>query len=168
MIQKCSFLSVLEVFFQEPTAVHFIREISRTINLAPTSIKNHIEALQKENLIIKKSAKPFDGFIANRDDEKFKHLKQAYNFYSLFELKKKIIEECYPKQLILFGSYARGEDIENSDIDILIISKTKKNLELSSTEKKLKRTVHLTFITEISKLDESLQENVKRGFTLYG
>jgi len=31
MIQKCSLLKVLEVFFVEPTTIHFIRRISKEI-----------------------------------------------------------------------------------------------------------------------------------------
>jgi predicted nucleotidyltransferase len=168
MIQKCSLLNVLEVFFQEPTTIHFIREIARKINLAQTSTRNHIQTLLKENLIFKKESKPFDGFIANRDSDKFKHFKQAYNFYSLYDLKQRIAEEIYPKQIILFGSYLRGEDIESSDIDLVVISKVKKNIELQDLEKRLKREINLLFVEKTSELSESVQENLKRGHIIYG
>ncbi|MFH1802020.1 MAG: nucleotidyltransferase domain-containing protein [archaeon] len=168
MIQKCSLIKVLEIFFQEPTTVHFIREISRKINLAQTSTRNHIETLFKENLIVKKESKPFDGFIANRDNDKFKHFKQAYNFYSLLDLKQRIIEKVYPQQIILFGSYLRGEDIESSDIDIVIISKVKKTIELKDLEKRLKREINLIFVEKTSELSESVQENLKKGLVMYG
>jgi len=41
----------------------------------------------------------------------------------------KKINSKYIKQVILFGSVARGEDDEDSDIDILIISSNNKKIE---------------------------------------
>ncbi len=39
----------------------------------------------------------------------------------LFEIKEKIIELENPLKIILFGSYARGEATEKSDLDLLVI-----------------------------------------------
>ena len=39
------------------------------------------------------------------------------------------INSEYIKQIILFGSVARGEDTEDSDIDILIVSNHKNEIE---------------------------------------
>lgn len=168
MIQKCNYSRVLEVFFKEPTKIHFIREVGRKISLAQTSVRNHIKELEKEGLIIKKESHPFDGFIANREDEKFLFYKQAYNFYSLFDVKKEIIYKIAPKAIVFFGSYQKGEDIEWSDIDLLIISKIKKDINLEKYEKKLLRKLHITFVKDISDLDESVKENIKNGWILYG
>jgi predicted nucleotidyltransferase len=38
-----------------------------------------------------------------------------------------IVSLAAPDQIILFGSYARGDDTEKSDIDLLIIKKGLKN-----------------------------------------
>jgi predicted nucleotidyltransferase len=38
-----------------------------------------------------------------------------------------IISKISPEQIILFGSYARGENRKNSDIDILIVMKNLEN-----------------------------------------
>ncbi|MCX6150427.1 MAG: nucleotidyltransferase domain-containing protein [Ignavibacteriales bacterium] len=35
-----------------------------------------------------------------------------------------IVSEAKPEKIILFGSFARGEENENSDIDLLIIEKS--------------------------------------------
>jgi DNA-binding MarR family transcriptional regulator len=47
MVQKCSLIKVSEVFFAEPTTTHFIKEISKKINLAPTSVRKNIKDLLK-------------------------------------------------------------------------------------------------------------------------
>lgn len=168
MIQKSGYDRVLEIFFKEPTKIHFIREISKKISLAQTSVRNHIKGFEKEELIIKKEAKPFDGFIANRENEKFVFYKQIYNLYSLFDVKMEIIQKIAPKAIILFGSYQKGEDVEESDIDLFIISKVKREIQLEKYEKKLLRKIHLTFIKDINELEGSIKNNAKNGWVIYG
>lgn len=168
MIQECSLLRVLEIFFQEPNTIHFIREISKRINLAPTSVKNHILTLKNLNLIKEKSSKPFDGYISNRDNELFLHYKRSYNLYSLYSLKEKIIQSIYPSLFVVFGSYSKGEDVETSDIDILIISKTHKEINLSLEEKQLKRKINIMILDNFNKLEKNIQKKAMNGIVLSG
>ena len=168
MIQQCSYMAVLEVFFKEPINIHFIREIGRRIKLAQTSVRNHIRDLERKKLIVIKSAKPFNGFVANRENEEFLFYKQAYNFYSLLELKKTIVNALHPKAIIVFGSYSRGEDIEKSDIDILVITKIKKEVEIKNIEKKMDRKINLIFKESLEKLEEPIKDNVLNGWVIYG
>jgi len=168
MIQKCNYLRVLEVFFIEPTMIHFIKEISKKIALAPVSVRNYIEDLQNENLIRKKEAKPFNGFVANRESEKFTFYKKVYNIYTLRELTEFLVSEYYPKVIIVFGSYSRGEDVESSDIDLFLLSKSKKDVELKIFEKKLHREIHVIAVNDVKKLDNKLIKKIYGGVTLYG
>ena len=48
-----------------------------------------------------------------------------------------------PEAMILFGSYAKGEDGPRSDIDLLIITPLKKEQELKRFEKRLGRPIQL-------------------------
>ena len=168
MVQKCSYLRVLEIFFKEPITIHFIKEISKRITLAPTSVRNHLAELLKQNLILKKKSKPFDGFAANRENDDFIFYKRAYNLYSLKELSDFLVQSYYPKLIVLFGSYSKGEDIESSDIDIFILTKTKKDIELGIFEKKLKRKINLMMLDDFDKLDENIKKKIWNGITLYG
>jgi len=168
MIQKCSYLKVLEVFFKEPTKVHFIREISRNIKLATTSVKKHLLEIEKEDLIKKKPQMPFEGYVSNKENDKFLQYKQIYNLYSLIELKNNIICNLGPKAIILFGSYQKGEDREESDIDITIISSVSHSFNLEKYEKTLQRKIHITLIKSLDNLEESIKNNVKNGWVLYG
>ncbi len=168
MIQKCSLLRVLEVFYKEPITIHFIREISREINLATTSVRNNINSLKKEELIIEKKSKPFNGYVANRDNEKFLFLKRAYNLSTLYELKEIIENSIHPLAIILFGSYSKGEDIEPSDIDILVLSKVKKEINLESLEKKLKRKINIIIVKDLKEFDKPMIKKIYNGIVLHG
>lgn len=46
---------------------------------------------------------------------------------SLNDIKAKIVDEYKPESIILYGSYAKGAQRRDSDLDLLIIKKTKKN-----------------------------------------
>ena len=158
----------MEVFFKEPTSIHFIREISKKIRLAPTSVKIYINNLLKEELIISKKSKPFDGYVANRENEKFLFYKRLYNQYSLYELKEKIIDTLSPKAIVLFGSYDKGEDIESSDIDILLISKIKKDINLGIFEKELNRKINIMIISDLNELDKNIEKKIINATKIYG
>ncbi|GIU68252.1 MAG: hypothetical protein KatS3mg001_102 [Candidatus Pacearchaeota archaeon] len=165
---KCSYIRVLEVFFREPTTIHFIKEISKKIKLAHPSVRNYIRELTKKGLIIKRKSKPFDGYVANRENDSFIWLKMSYNILSLKELRDKIINELHPKAIILFGSYLRGEDVESSDIDFFVVSKIKKEIDFSKFESVLKRRIRVIILDDFSKLDKNIQKKIKNGLVLYG
>ncbi len=168
MVQKCSNLEVLKVFFLEPTRIHFIREIGKKINLAPTSVKKYLDEFVKEGLVVPKKSNPFNGYVANRENEEFIFYKKIYNLYSLGELKEFLEKNSFPKLAVVFGSYSLGEDIESSDIDLLIISKSKKKVDLKKFEKKLKREINVLIINGISKLEKPVLNKVYNGFVICG
>jgi predicted nucleotidyltransferase len=168
MVQKCNFLKVLEVFFIEPTTPHYIKGISKQIKLAPTSVRTYVKKLLKEGLIKKRLTKPFSGFVANRENEDFIFYKRVYNLYSLKELVNFIVSQLYPKLIVVYGSYSFGEDVEESDVDILVLAKSKKEINLEKFEKMLKRRIHLIRIEDFNKLESAMKKKIWNGIVLYG
>src|SRR3989339_626555 len=83
MLQKSTTEKTLEVFFNEPTKKHYLKEISQKIKVAHTSIIKILLNLQKEkiiNRIEKKYGKRnFPFFVANINNDEFKILKKIYN-----------------------------------------------------------------------------------------
>jgi len=161
-------MKVLEAFFIEPTAIHFVREISRDIKLAPTSVRNNLKMLLEEGMIKKKESKPFDGFVANRESSDFILHKRAYNLSSLKRLGDFLVSSCYPKLAVVYGSYSLGEDVESSDIDILIVSKVKKEIKAEKFEKALKRRIHILVVSDLGKLDAGIRKKIYNGIVLHG
>jgi predicted nucleotidyltransferase len=159
---------VLEVFFKEPTTVHFIREIGKNIELSQTSVRNHIKKLLKMGLIKEKPSKPFDGFVANRENEDFIFYKRVYNLYSIKDLSKFISTKYYPKVMVLYGSYSVGEDVESSDIDIFVLSKAKQEIKYTEFENTLMRKIHVIIVDDMKKIDIGVQKRIHDGTVLYG
>ncbi|KHO55374.1 MAG: hypothetical protein QT10_C0002G0034 [archaeon GW2011_AR19] len=168
MIQKCSSIKVAGIFFEEPTEIHFIREISKKINLAPTSVKKHLSEFEKESFIIKQKSKPFDGYVSNRENPDFIFYKRLYNLAGLRELKDYLERKFSPKLVVVFGSYSTGEDIESSDIDLLIATKGKKNFDFKKFEKSLKREINPIIVDDLNKLEQPLKNQIYNGVALLG
>jgi len=170
MEQKCSLWRVFAVFAEDPLRIHYIKEISRKIKLAPTSVRKHLEYLLNQNLVLKKKGERFFGFIANRDSENFLFYKKITNIISIKKsgLLDFLIESFYPQAIVLYGSYLRGEDVEMSDIDLLIITKVKKRISIEKFESTLKRKIHILIEPRLGKLRPEIKTEVMNGLVLYG
>ena len=76
-------------------------------------------------------------------------------------------EKLFPKVIVLFGSYRKGEDMIDSDIDLFVECK-KEELNLSLFEKKLKRKIQLHFKEDFNSFPKELKNNIINGIVLYG
>ncbi len=173
MLQKSSMLRTAEIFFVNPTKKKYLMDISRNIGLAHTSVKKNLDKLVKLGLVIesveKKGARKFPLYQANIDNRLFKERKMIYNLSSLLESGaiRFIEEKLMPKSIIVFGSYQRGEDTENSDIDIFVECK-EEELNLNKFEKKLDRNIQLHFKENFALYPKELKNNIINGTVLSG
>ena len=173
MLQKSSMFRTAEFFFANPSKEHYLMDISRNIGLAHTSIKKNLKGLAKLGIIVehteKKGGRLFPIYKANLDNKIFKRYKLIYNLSSILEssLINFIEETLTPKSIVLFGSYLRGEDTENSDIDIFVECK-KEELILEKFEKKLMRKIELHFNEKFTSYPKELKNNIINGMVLSG
>ena len=173
MLQKCSILDVAGVFFKEPSKEHYLIEISKKSKLAHTSVKKHLEDLKKQKIITqkieKKGSRNFPFFKANINNSNYKKNKKFYNILKLNKsgLIEFLKDNLMPKSIVLFGSYQRGEDIEDSDIDIFVECKTEE-LDLTKFKKYLKRNIELHFKENFKKYPPELKNNIINGAVLEG
>lgn len=167
-IQKCSNWIVLREFLEDPQKKFFIRELSRKIDLAPTSVTLHLNTLVKQGLV-KKSDDFYTRYSANFDNEEFRFYKKINTQLKLKELglTEFLEEEFSPDAIILFGSAAKGEDLVNSDLDICLLS-TPKKVDLIKYEKELNRKIQLFVKQDIGKFPKELRNNILNGTKLYG
>lgn len=160
---------LLKVFFLNPTDSMRLREISRMANLSPPSVMQYLKDFEKQGLVKKYIKRNIPFYQAERDSEDFK----AYSRIGmLFELQDSglighLWEKLAPEAIILFGSCAKGESTEESDIDIFIIGKERK-LDLKSYEKKIGRNIHLLFEENPKDISKELINNLINGIVLKG
>ncbi len=169
MIEKYSRYRILQEFFYFPRKNFQMREISRNTKLAQPSIMNHLKALVKEGLILREEKGIYPAYVANRENEFFKEYKKADLILKMKQIKliDYIYDSCLPNVIILFGSSSKGEDTEESDIDLFVQSPEKK-LNLEKYEKILKRKISLFFGEDFSRLSKELKNNILNGVIIKG
>ena len=173
MLQKSSILLTLGIFFKSPTREHYLMDISRNIGLSHTSVKKSLDKLVKLGLIKesveKKGSRKFPLYKADTSNKLFKRYKSVYNITSMIEsnLIEFIEDKLSPKSIVVFGSYQRGEDTEESDIDIFVECK-KEGLEIDKFEKRLVRKIHLSFNENFTSYPKELKNNIINGIVLSG
>ena len=171
MLQECSIIRVANVFFNEPTKLHYLIEISQKAKLAHTSVKKYLEQMKETGIIKetaeKKGKRKFPIYIANIENKEYKKFKRAINLIKIENVTSFLKSKLMPKTIVLFGSYARGEDVEESDIDIFIECK-KEQVDLSKFEKQLNRKIHLHFKEKFKNYPAELKNNIANGTVLGG
>jgi predicted nucleotidyltransferase len=169
MFKKNNKYRILKIFLFSPTDAFRLRELSRLSRISPLSVTNYLKEFEKEGLIKRFKKRDIPFYQAERDNEKFILFQKLSIIYELNEsgLIEDLWNKNYPEAIILFGSFAKGEAVENSDVDIFIIGKEKK-IDLAEFEKKLNKNIHLMFNSNIKKIPKELKNNLVNGIVLKG
>ena len=159
-----------EFFCLNPTKSYTVRELSRQTKISPTWVSKIARELEKEQ-IIETKADANSLKIKPKRDTAFLRLKRILNLSSIYSsgLIDKLIEIYHkPQAIILFGSYSRGEDTENSDIDISVVTDRKEVEEsYAKYEKKLKRRIDIKILNP-KNITKEFAVSLANGIVLYG
>lgn len=158
-----------------PTRSFSAREIARLLGISHPTVLKVLRHLTQEELVIKQRKKNLSGskpsvvWKANQQSKKYSEYKRIQNLYELHHsgVIEEIASQTAPNAIILFGSYGRGEDTEDSDIDLFVVSR-EKHLDLKRYEKKLKRKINITFEKNPAELSKEFLNNVVNGIVMYG
>ncbi len=158
---------VLKELFLNPTHKFHLRELARETNLNPNTISNITDKLQKKGLITKIKHKNILEISLDLENKKTLIKKRIFNLSQIYAsgVIDFLVDEYSPSSITLIGSYSRGEDIETSDIDIVVISGKKKVVDMVKFEKKLHRKIHLLLPKTMS---EEFFNNLINGIVIYG
>ena len=160
--------NILSLFFDEPVKEFGLREIARLAKLPKTTASRHLVNMVKEKLVLAKKGK-LPVYVANDDYFFFRFYKKFYSIDDIYHsgLISMLEEQLYPRCIILFGSFAKGEYIKKSDIDIFVQAKEKK-VDLSLFERKLKHSINIIFAEDLKDLSKELFNNIINGVKLSG
>jgi len=146
------------------------REIAKILNVSPTAVSNSTKKLKDSNLIKIEKTKTINFISFNRDEQKAIELKRAENLKNIYlsGLSDYLEKELAGATVILFGSYSNGEDTNTSDIDIAVIERKDKTIDLEKYEKILNRRININFYDSWKKIHENLKNNILNGILLHG
>lgn len=165
---------IIELFMKEPEKQFHIREIAKILNISPMTVAKYLKAFEKKKLLTSEKKYNHLFFKANSQNQNFKDLKREFNIRKIRKsgLIEYLIEEYnHPEAIVLFGSFAKAENIPRSDIDILIVSPIEKEINLDKFEKKLSHNIQL-FLASKTKIknmkNKDLLNNWINGIVLEG
>jgi len=165
LYQKITQFKVLKLFIDYPYTGFYLRESARILKMDPMTVKRSLVLLVNDGLLTIVEEKNRILYKANMENPSFRYVKIAYNLSWLKE--KKAIDFLTHKMstitsIIIFGSFAKGENNAESDVDIVTVSleKNKPTVELA---KLLGRDVNLINFTPAQ---WSTQSKKNRAFYL--
>jgi len=171
---------ILGCFLSHPNTLFYANEISKKLSVSPSSANNAVKYFAEKGYL-KKEEKGFATlYRLNQDNAIILALKKAFGLESILSIKP---EDVFLKadqgiiSIALYGSYADGSFDENSDVDFLIITMSKKELLLPAIrelEDKLNKEVNTTIFRlsewrKLANMQDAFYKNVVANHVLlYG
>ena len=159
------------LFIKSGTSLN-ARGIARFLDVTQPAVSKALPLLEKQHLIkiLKDRESKRLAIELNRNDYRVIWLKRADNIKQLYEsgLVQNLYDSFSSATIILFGSYAFGEDTTRSDIDIAIVGAKEKEVKLTVFDKMLERKVFLHHYKNFKNIDKNLLNNICNGIVLKG
>ena len=157
MLGRKSSKSILKLFLSRPWVELRITDITRQAKIAKMSAIKWTRELLRYGILSPVSR---GGYVLNRNNPVVVHLSIAYNIDHL----KNRIGKIEDTEVFIYGSFARGENTEKSDIDILVIGKDRGLIEKIS---KIDMRIKVSFYTPVewsmmARNDPAFFERVER------
>ncbi|MFH1105585.1 MAG: nucleotidyltransferase domain-containing protein [Candidatus Aenigmatarchaeota archaeon] len=163
---------ILRLLFVKAGTPLNARGVAKLLGVSQPAVSKALPRLEKENLakVSKDKASKRLSIVLNRDNPLAVWLKRADNLKQIYEsgLAQSLYDNFPGATVILFGSYAFGEDTASSDIDLAVIGSKKKQVELSEFGKSLGREIVINYYKSFNSIDKHLLNNILNGITLKG
>lgn len=167
---------IMAILFKYPEKEFSLSDLAKEAGVAKANIGNILNEFQDTGLITIEKLSKIWRIKSNQTNLLFIGNKIIYNlgFFYRSGLIEFLVEYFKnPKAIILFGSFRKGEDLSNSDIDIAIESNEIKNYkttwlkEAIEFEKIIGRRIQIHIFNR-NKIDENLFNNIANGILLWG
>lgn len=168
-------MDIINYFIDNPGKEYHVRELARLVGKSPTTVSKLLKQYEKKEILF--SQKKFNHlfFKANQASSFFKDLKLFNNVEVIRKsgLVDYLKDKYDAEVVVLFGSYAKAENVAGSDVDILVVSSSKKNVNLRKYEKKIGAEIQLFLhsrkeLDSMKKVNKGLLNNFLNGFKLDG
>ncbi len=163
--------SLKSYFFLHPTAKKRVRQLKREAGLPLPSVIRYCSELEKEGIIKHEIVAGVKAYSTDRSSKKFLLEKRLFNIRLLFDsgIIEKLVSDYDSPGIIVFGSFSKGEDLEESDIDLYLETPIKKQKDLRFLEKKIGKSLHIHKYRSIHSVEnKELASNIMNGVTLNG
>ena len=167
--------NIINLFMEDSYREFSLRETARLSKLNPMTASKYLNMMVSNGIIRKRSDRNYILFSADTESEAFRDKKRSYNISKIRSsgLIGFLEKELHPEAIILFGSFSKAENHKESDIDMFVISESKKKPNLSGFERKLDSEIQLFIhsrkeFEELKNTSKELINNVLNGTIISG
>jgi predicted nucleotidyltransferase len=155
-------ISVLAHFFLHPGESFYIRQLEHLLNMPVGQLRRELVSLKKINLLTTHYEGNQKRYSLNRDFPIYNDLRSIFlKTAGLGDVVRKSLSKHKEIELaFLYGSFAKGEEIAGSDVDIMIIgdiSENELNQSITRIEKNLKKSIHYSIYNR-----KEVKERIKK------
>jgi len=170
MLQNYNRYALLKIFLYNPLDSFRLRELCRLSKISPVSVINYLKEFETEGIIKSYIKRDIPFYQAVRDNEKLVLYKKISAIYeiNISGLTEFLWNKLSPEAIILYGSYAKGESTDDSDIDIAVIGKIETKIDLTNFEKMIGKKIHLFFHESVKKISREMLNNLANGIIMKG
>ena len=156
-------VKILELLMFDPLSEFHLREISRRTKVSAPYVKKELAQLKKINLVKETARGNMKLYRINRVSPIVEDIKRIFLKTDSLGglLSKELSESGKIEHALIYGSFARGDETEKSDIDLLVIGRVDEEKLVSiigRIEKRIGREVNYILWTA----DEFWKQAVKR------
>jgi predicted nucleotidyltransferase len=146
------------------------REIAKILDVSPTAVAKSLKKLFENEFAVLEKTKTINFVSLNMNKKQVIEIKRVENLKNIYlsGLSDHLEESLAGSTIILFGSYSRGEDTNRSDIDIAVIERKQKDINLGKYEKMLNRKIIINFYDSWKDINKNLKNNILKGIVLHG
>jgi predicted nucleotidyltransferase len=161
---------ILNFLAQSPNREYLSSEIQKATGVSKAGTNLALRNLAKAKLIKREKRGKFYLYSADLSSPVIKQMKVLKTVLSLSSLINKL-KKCAHK-IILYGSRSRGEDTEDSDIDLFVVTNMLEEVERIVKKQAIGKRVRLTMrtplkYTEMETTDPIFYNEVERGIILW-
>ncbi|MBI4177724.1 MAG: nucleotidyltransferase domain-containing protein [Candidatus Aenigmarchaeota archaeon] len=163
---------IMHFFFVNAGKAFNARELAMSVGVSQPAIAKAIPLLESRDFIsVSKDKKSRRLSIElNRENPLVIGLKRADNIGQLYESGlTEFLRGKFPGcAVIVFGSFAKGEDTHKSDIDIAVVGVKGKTVDLNGFEKTFMKEIRINFYKSFKEINRELKGNILGGILLSG
>jgi len=160
--------TLLGAFFVDPEKEHYIRELAGHYHISVGTLHREITRLETSGILTSRKTANIKLFALNKRNPVYEELKGIFakTVGAIKLIQEAISRVSGVKAAFIYGSYAKGEERPDSDIDLFILGdEVNENTLLESVnalEKKLLKEVNYTRYTQ----QEFLRKKRKDSFLI--
>lgn len=161
---------VLSFLLNYPSRFYMEKEIARATKVSKSAVNEALKELAKDKLILQEKKGRMSFYSVDLNDPVIRRLKSTENVSLLRPLVEQLKKGS--QKIILFGSFAEGTNVEDSDIDLFVLSDQPEDVQGIIQKSPLTEKIQLVIKkpSEFISLDKKkplFYQEIERGIILW-